>query len=72
MELVALVHGVVLARPALDRVLDAAPVAGGRPGKATLAEWLFFAVEVREGLPELNERKDCAVDDLSFSILELF
>lgn len=72
-EFEALAQGVAFPRPAVDRLLDAdAPVAGGRSGNATLAEWLSVAVDVPDGLPELNERRDCAVDDFSFSILELF
>lgn len=69
-ELVALAHGVAVPRPALAR-LDA-PVGVGRPGKATLEAWLPFAAEALEGPAESNERRDFAVDDFSFSILELF
>jgi len=68
----ALAHGVALPRPAPDRLLDPdAPDGVGRPGKATLAAWLLLAAELLLGLPESKERRDCAVDDFSFSILEL-
>jgi len=72
-EAEALAHGVALPRPAPARPPDPDPLAGaGRPGKATLEAWLLLAEELPEGLPELKERRDCAVDDFSFNILELF